>query len=78
MYFAKKRLQLTLQHLRSSHNFQMKSSFSSTVPAQVPAALTVHLKKNQSIRHVILDKPKALNSLDLNMIYNITPQLLAW
>lgn len=39
---------------------------------------SVHFRKQQSIRKIILDRPKALNALNLDMIYSITPQLQAW
>ncbi|KAJ3319971.1 hypothetical protein HDV06_005789 [Boothiomyces sp. JEL0866] len=39
---------------------------------------SVHHKKSQSIRNFVLDRPAALNALNLEMIYNITPQLQAW
>jgi hypothetical protein len=48
--------------------------------------IAVHSKRNQSIRQFILgiffaahqDRPKALNALNLDMVYTITPQLKAW
>ncbi|KAL2917801.1 3-hydroxyisobutyryl-CoA hydrolase [Polyrhizophydium stewartii] len=38
----------------------------------------VHAKKVQSMRKFELDRPKALNALNLDMIYAMTPQLQAW
>ena len=48
---------------------QMQSRHNST---ELPS---VHFRKQQSIRKIILDRPKALNALNLDMIYSITPQL---
>jgi enoyl-CoA hydratase/carnithine racemase len=36
---------------------------------------SVHARKVQSIRNFVLDRPKALNALNLEMIYTMTPQL---
>jgi 3-hydroxyisobutyryl-CoA hydrolase len=49
----------------------LKAHFSSKVPP-------VHFKKLQSIRQIILDRPKQLNALNLDMVRLITPQLQAW
>ena len=38
----------------------------------------MHAKKIQSIRNFVLDRPAALNALNLDMIYTMTPQLQAW
>jgi hypothetical protein len=82
MTFASSQRRLELLSLHLSKNriskLQMKNFSSTESSFSTSSPPTVHLKKNQSIRNIVLDKPTALNSLDLNMIYNITPQLLAW
>ncbi|KAI8910779.1 ClpP/crotonase-like domain-containing protein [Gorgonomyces haynaldii] len=41
-------------------------------------SVAVHARKVQSIRNFLLDRPKQLNALNLEMIYTMTPQLIAW
>ncbi|RKO86532.1 ClpP/crotonase-like domain-containing protein, partial [Blyttiomyces helicus] len=46
--------------------------------ATSPSPSGVILQKRQSVRLFILNRPEALNALNLGMVYNMTPQLEAW
>lgn len=48
------------------------------ISQQLKYSVEVHSKKNQSLRQFILDRPKAFNALNLEMIRTITPQLQAY
>ncbi|KAH6570824.1 hypothetical protein BASA60_007547 [Batrachochytrium salamandrivorans] len=71
------RLHQTIAHLKPIA-VMSSSRATLTTSAAAGASVGVHAKKIQSIRKFELDRPAAMNALNLDMVYAMTSQLQAW
>ncbi|GAN02623.1 conserved hypothetical protein [Mucor ambiguus] len=76
---ANRRLTVTKNWLASSNQSRNMSAASSTTISGLEAAQAEILpKSNLAVREIILNRPKKLNALNLNMVRAMTPELQAW
>ncbi|OAJ35784.1 hypothetical protein, variant [Batrachochytrium dendrobatidis JEL423] len=68
------RLKQTMTHLASSSHIRVCTATLAT-SSENSASVGVNFKKMQSIRKFELDRPAAMNALNLDMVYAITSQL---
>ncbi|KAL5031832.1 hypothetical protein BDV3_000496 [Batrachochytrium dendrobatidis] len=71
------RLKQTMTHLASSSHIRVCTATLAT-SSENSASVGVNFKKMQSIRKFELDRPAAMNALNLDMVYAITSQLKTW
>ncbi|KAG2190108.1 hypothetical protein INT46_002420 [Mucor plumbeus] len=75
---ANRRLTITKNWLSSSQSKNMSTASSTTISGLEAAQAEILPKSNLAVREIILNRPKKLNALNLNMVRAITPELQAW